>query len=189
MTIRDTGAGLDPGPGCTGGGYNGAPAICKLHLPKEFEPAYNCGIGCATRVPGTAWQATMRIELGDGNDIFYGSTFGGNGLRSWPMTVTGGSGNDFIATGSGEDTITPGAGNDQVQPGGGINRVIADPQPDGNDKLEFETGTLSVVDDSARTEPLHLANHVLGAAGEEDTISCFAEVVVGSGDDEFLSSG
>jgi Ca2+-binding RTX toxin-like protein len=189
VTIRDTGAGLFPGPGCTGGGWNGAPATCKLHLPRDFEYENNCGIGCATPISGTAWQDAMRIELGDGNDSFDGTAFAGSGLNSWPMTVSGGTGDDTIATGTGDDSITPGAGNDVVRPGGGTNRVIADSQPDGNDKLEFEAGALSVVDDSARTEPLHLANHVLGATGEEDTISGFAMVVGGSGDDEFLSSG
>jgi hypothetical protein len=189
VKITDTGgAGLAPGPGCTGGGWNGAPAICKLHLPHEYEYEY-CGKGCINKIPGTAWQDAMRIELGDGDDSFDGSTFGGFYLMSWPMTVSGGTGDDTIVTGSGDDTITPGAGNDVVRPSDGTNRVVADAQPDGNDRIESGSAGLSMVDDSARTEPLHLANHVLRAAGEEDTISGFAEVIGGSGDDEFVSSG
>jgi hypothetical protein len=185
VIVRDTGAPLTPGAGCSG--IDAHTAACTLHgwhrQTQEF-----CGHDCYIQVPGSAWQDAERIELGDGNDAFT-SSMGGKYEASWPTEVEGGSGDDTIATGSGEDTITPGPGNDSVRPGEGDNRVIADPQPDGNDRFEFLPGSTNEVDDSARTVPLHLADHILGAGSEADTISGPAQVIGGSADDEFIGSG
>lgn len=187
VEVADLGAGLAVGPGCAGGGA-GSLAVCRLHLPhdEDYEP---CGKMCVKRLPGTAWQDAMKIELGDGSDTFKAVGFDGSYIKSWPMEVDGGSGNDLIATGSGNDRIVPGPGNDTVSPGKGMDTVVADAQADGNDTFDFGTGTLNAIDDSARSEPLHLEDHVLGAAGEEDKISGFVEVIGGSGNDYFHSSG
>jgi Ca2+-binding RTX toxin-like protein len=131
----------------------------------------------------------MDVQLGDGDDSFDGSALTASNYESWAMTMDGGTGNDAIFTGGGRDTITPGPGNDVVRSGASTDRVIADPTPDGNDLLELGTGSLNAVVDSARTEPLHLAGGVLGAAGEEDRLSGSNEVIGGSGNDEFLSNG
>jgi Ca2+-binding RTX toxin-like protein len=155
------------------------------------QAAEYCGHDCYYQIPGSAWQDGERIELGDGNDVF-ASSMGGTYERSWPTKVSGGSGDDSITTGSGNDTITPGAGNDEVHPGEGENLLIADSRPDGSDTFDLVESSSDIVDDSARSEPLHLAGGVLGAGGEKDAINrSGAEVTVvgGSGDDEFLGRG
>jgi Ca2+-binding RTX toxin-like protein len=190
VEMSDAGAPLLAGAGCSSGGAPGMIASCSLHAGRGSEFKY-CGRDCVQEIPGTRWDLAMSVQLGDGDDSFDGSTLtaSGYGYETWDMTVNGGTGNDTILTGSGRDTITPGPGNDVVRSGASTDRVIADPTPDGNDLLELGTESLNAVVDSARTEPLHLAGGVLGAAGEEDRLSGFNEVIGGSGNDEFASNG
>ena len=189
LLVRDTGAPLTVGSGCAEGGSPGSIAVCVLHPAQGLEYEY-CGRDCSRPIPGTAWETSMNIALGDGDDSFDGSALSGSYDQGWRMTVDGGAGNDTILTGGSKDTITPGPGNDVVRSGGDVDRVIADAGPDGNDLLELGSDTLNGVDDSARTEPLHLANGVLGGAGgEEDRFTGFIEVIGGSGNDEFRSDG
>jgi Ca2+-binding RTX toxin-like protein len=186
VIVRDAGAPLTPGAGCSAIDAN--TAACTMHSWHSQEYEY-CGHDCYNQIPGTAWRDGERIELGDGNDLFASSIEAAEPERTWPIEVDGGSGNDQVATGSGDDTVTPGPGDDVVEPGEGDNQVIADAQRDGDDTLAFLTGAENVVDDSARTAPLHLADHVLGVAGEADTISGPAQVIGGSADDELISAG
>jgi Ca2+-binding RTX toxin-like protein len=189
LIVRDTGAPLRAGAGCTA--LAADTASCTLHGWHREEVEY-CGHDCYHSIPGTAWQREEQIELGDGNDAFT-SSLGGTYERSWPTEVSGGSGNDTITTGSGDDKITPGSGDDFVQPGEGSNRVIADPQPDGDDTLNLGEHSKNALDYSARSESLHLAKQVIGAAGEADRIgvteSAIVKVIGGSGDDEFHGDG
>jgi Ca2+-binding RTX toxin-like protein len=189
LIVRDTGAPLSAGAGCTA--LAADTASCSLHGWHRQDAEY-CGHDCYNPIPGTAWQREERIELGDGNDSFV-SSLGGTYERSWPTEVNGGSGNDSITTGSGADVITPGSGDDFVQPGEGSNKVIADPTPDGNDTLNLGEHSKNVLDYSARTQSLHLAKQVIGAAGEADRIgvteTAIVKVIGGSGDDEFHGDG
>jgi Ca2+-binding RTX toxin-like protein len=189
LIVRDTGAPLSAGAGCTA--LAADTASCSLHGWHRQEVTF-CGHDCYNSIPGTAWQREERIELGDGNDVF-ASSLGRTYERSWPTEVSGGSGDDTITTGSGDDKITPGSGNDFVQPGEGNNKVIAEPTPDGNDTLNLGERSKNALDYSARSESLHLAKQVIGAAGEADRIgvteSAIVAVIGGSGDDEFHGDG
>jgi Ca2+-binding RTX toxin-like protein len=187
VRLVDAGAPLTAGTGCTGGGVPGAPAYCRLHPREVGTPEPGCSKYCMPQ-PGTSWtNFALRISLGDENDSYDGSSL--TESSDWAEEVEGGSGDDTITTGGRSARITPGPGNDTVHGGPGQDTVIADAVPDGNDVLDLGTGTLNYVDDSARPEPLHLANHVLGAAGEEDHLGGFLEVVGGSGNDEFAGAG
>jgi Ca2+-binding RTX toxin-like protein len=189
LIVRDTGAPLSAGAGCTA--LAADTASCSVHGWQRQAVEY-CGHDCYIQIPGTAWQREERIELGDGNDSFV-SSLGGSYERSWPTEVSGGSGDDSITTGSGADVITPGSGDDFVQPGEGDNKVIAEPTPDGNDTLNLGERSKNALDYSARSESLHLAKQVIGAAGEADRIgvteTAIVKVIGGSGDDEFHGDG
>jgi RTX calcium-binding nonapeptide repeat (4 copies) len=189
VIVRDTGAPLSAGADCTPVDAN--TASCKLH-PWEEGQTVNCGHDCWQPVPETVWTDAERVELGDANDSF-SSSIGGPIAQAWAIELDAGSGADTIATGPGADQITPGPGDDTISPGEGGNRVIADPRPDGNDTINVASTSSVLVDDSARTEPLHLDGHVLGAAGEADTINVTTPSVIevrgGSADDEFTSFG
>jgi hypothetical protein len=174
LKVVDLGAPLQVGPGCSGGGLPGVPATCTVHEPQA--------------TPGNEWRAALAVELGDGDDSFDGSALTTEVAGGWEENVNGGPGNDTIVTGGGNDTITPGPGNDVVHANGGQDRAVADPTPDGNDLLDLGSGALNAVDDSARTEPLHLANGILGGAGEEDRLEGPVVVIGGSGNDSFVSS-
>jgi Ca2+-binding RTX toxin-like protein len=187
LKVVDSGATLQVGAGCVGGGLPGVPADCTIHAPRGAEYAY-CGRDCSTPVAGTEWRAAMAVELGDGNDSFEGSSFTGELTEEWAENVNGGPGDDTIVTGGGKDTITPGPGNDVVHANGGQDRLIAGPTPDGNDLIDLGAGPLNAVDYSARTEPLHLANGILGGAGEEDRLQGNNIIIGGSGNDDFVAS-
>jgi hypothetical protein len=186
MRVVDAGAPLTPASGCSGGGAPGTPAVCLLHPREAGVPTNSCVHSCVT-LPGTGWGSyATRISLGGGNDSYDASAVTGLAL---PEEIEGGDGDDTITTGSSFNRIVPGPGDDNVHGGYWGDTVVADPTPDGNDVLDLGSESINVVDDSRRTEPLHLANHVLGAAGEEDRLSGLNEVLGGSGDDEFTSSG
>jgi Ca2+-binding RTX toxin-like protein len=189
LIVRDTGAPLTAGAGCTA--LAADTASCSVHGWQRQAVEY-CGHDCYSQIPGTAWEREERIELGDGNDSFV-SSLGGTYERSWPTEVSGGGGNDSITTGSGADVITPGSGDDFVQPGEGENKVIADPTPDGSDTLNLGERSKNALDYSARGESLHLAKQVIGAAGEADRIgvaeTAIVKVIGGSGDDDFHGDG
>jgi hypothetical protein len=188
LEVTDKGAPLQAGAGCTGGGLPGLTALCRIHAPRAGETAY-CGRDCQTSVPGTGWRDTIAVDLGDGNDSFDGSGLTGQGTESWSEDVLGGAGADTISTGGGEDTITPGPGDDVVHSGLAEDRVVADPIADGNDLLDLGTDAFNAVDYSARTEPLHLADGILGGASEEDRLQGANVIIGGSGNDSFVSSG
>jgi Ca2+-binding RTX toxin-like protein len=190
VVVRDTGAPLMVGSGCSL--LDAEAATCTLHRPHGVENSPGCGNDCFIPIPGSGWQDAERIDLADGNDTFFSSS-GGIGLTGWPTEVDGGSGDDSITTGNGDDEITPGQGDDTVRPGEGQNRVIADPQPDGDDTIDLAEHSSDALDYSARSEPLRLFRHVIGGADEADRIGMvdlsIVEIRGGSGDDDFRALG
>jgi hypothetical protein len=182
LRIVDAGAPLNPGSGCTGGGPPGSPATCTMHAPKAPTQIY-CGKMCVQFEPGSGWLASMRVELGDGSDIFDGSSFRGEYPEEYVELVGGGQGEDRISTGSADDEIDPGAGQDEVHSGDGHDRVFATPAADGPDLYDLGPESFDMVSYAARTEPVLADANGGGAAGEDDRFAGVEFLIGGSAGD------
>ncbi|HYG96443.1 MAG TPA: calcium-binding protein [Solirubrobacterales bacterium] len=181
LTVKDEGAALSAGAGCTGGGEPGQEARCRMHEPK-WGDAEVCGKMCLRPIPGTSWTDTMWISLGDGDNSFDGSAFSDQFQPKVDMNVESGAGNDEIITGAGEDRIDPGLGSDRVHSGLGFDRIRATAAPDGPDL--YDSGTsIDKVSYDLRNEPVHLAGSTAGAAGEGDTLLGRFHVIGGNAND------
>lgn len=182
LGVLDSGAPLSAGAGCTGGGAPGTPVTCTMHAPKYNEQIY-CGRDCAQFKPGTGWLASMRIELGDGDNSFDGSSLSGEYPDVYPMVVHSGAGSDRIATGSGNDEVDPGAGPDEVHTGKGYDRVLATATPDGPDLYDLGGNGFDMVSYAARQVPVVADASGGGTAGESDRYEGVQFLVGGSADD------
>jgi len=190
LKVLDAGAAVDPGNGCDGGGAPGVAATCVIRVPRspDYVP---CGVKpCLAPVPGTGVMGSMRIDLGDGDNAFDGSSFTAELSRSFEMAVTAGAGEDRILTGGGADTIDPGGGADSVHTGDGEDRVVATPAPDGPDVYDLGTEYYNPskfgadeVDYSRRSTPVEWDGFSGVVAGEGDKLNGVENVFGGSGDD------
>jgi Ca2+-binding RTX toxin-like protein len=180
LAVKDEGAALSVGAGCTGGGEPGQEARCRMHEPKLADYIY-CGKLCEHRVPGTSWADTMHISLGDGDNSFDGSAFSQQ-APGVVMDVDSGAGNDDIALGAADDEVDPGAGADKVRTGLGADRIEATAAPDGPDLYDSGTSTDKVTYER-RSVPVNLAANLAGAAGEDDTLVGSFHLTGGIADD------
>src|SRR5829696_144135 len=119
VQLVDPQAPLDYSAPCSGGGPIGNPVVCPLHEPKPAEMIYESKL-LSKRVPGTEWQTSMQIELGQEADFLDASSLPGE-ERPWTIVldVTGGDGADEIRTANGDDIVDPGPGADFVTTFGG----------------------------------------------------------------------
>jgi hypothetical protein len=213
VTVSDSGAAIEPGAGCVGGGAPGTPASCQMETPRSGR-VEACGHDCFRTTPGTEWVATLRIELGDEDDALHGiggkwgSKFQGGALgqsaQPFRFIVGGGAGADTIKTGAGDDTIDAGADADQVDSGNGDDAIDAGPGPDhvesgaGNDKIEspapdgddiYEMGSSESFEEDlvtyeGRSGPISLDSFEVTTAGETDELFGVERITAGAGADQ-----
>jgi Ca2+-binding RTX toxin-like protein len=182
LVVKDEGAALTAGAGCTGGGGPGQVAHCRMHEPKAADRSI-CGKMCETLAPASEWEAGFDVSLGDGSNAFDGRAFAGTYSESVAMKVSGGDGADRILTGNGTDAVDPGAGSDEVQTGEGADYISATAAPDGPDSYSSFGVTIDTLDYSLRSAPVELGDSIAGAPGEMDSVQGTFEVVGGSGND------
>ena len=187
LQVTDPGTALSAGPGCDGGGSPGSPVVCTIPAPR-YPKAIFCGKSCVRYEPGSGWIASMRVELGDGNDSFDGSSFRGEYPDRYAELVRGGGGDDRISTGSGDDEIDPGAGQDEVYGGDGRERVFATATADGADLYDLGADGFDIVSYESRTEPVEADPNGGGEAGEHDRFAGVELLIGGSGDDILLGT-
>jgi hypothetical protein len=189
LRVVDNGASLRAGAGCTGGG-TGVAVHCAIHEPRHAE-VVPCGFkGCVLPVPGTRSSDFMRINLGDGDDVFHGARLTGILQRAFHMTVTAGPGDDWIKTGGGDDTIDPGSGFDRVHSEWGQDHIDATRFPDGPDVYDLGDDVYNPsrygadeVDYSRRSTSVRWNGFKGVVEGEGDKLNGVENVVGGSGDD------
>jgi RTX calcium-binding nonapeptide repeat (4 copies) len=187
LRVVDNGAPLQAGAGCTSGGNT---VHCLIHEPRYADVVPCGGKGCALPVPGTRSSDFMRINLGDGDDIFHGAHLTGILQRAFHMTVKAGPGNDWIKTGGGDDTIDPGSGFDRVHSEWGEDHIDATRFPDGPDVYDLGGEVYNPsrygadeVDYSRRSTPVRWNGFKGVVEGEGDKLNGVETVVGGSGDD------
>jgi Ca2+-binding RTX toxin-like protein len=181
ISLVDDGATIAAGAGCTDGGAAGTAAHCRIHEPKFSEFEY-CGKLCFRPIPGTAWNDSFHVSLGDGDNFFDGQAFAGTYGASVAMEVSSGDGTDQILTGNGPDTIDPGGGADAVYSNDGEDRVLATSAPDGPDL--YDAGrSLDRLSYALRTAPVELHDSTAGAPGEGDSLIGWFYLTTGSADD------
>jgi Ca2+-binding RTX toxin-like protein len=182
LKVVDPGAEITAKAGCTDGPVD-TEAICKMHVPKGFDYGPCSGHDCLPpTIPGTAWEADWTIALGDGDNHFDGSAFTDTYSESIAMTVSSGVGEDRIATGGGDDTIDPGAGSDTVLASAGHDQILTTADPDGPDV--YESGdSYDNLSYALRTVPVGLNGSTAGAAGEDDQLHGYFNLIGGAADD------
>jgi Ca2+-binding RTX toxin-like protein len=187
LQVIDSGATVEPGQMCSGGGAPGTPVECRLHKGMNAQQTV---LGGKVTVPvyGTRWEDSFDVDLGDGNNSFDASGMPDDPYEAIEMTVRSGSGADTIATASGGDTIDPGAGADTIHAGGEYDRVYATETPDGPDLYDLgpEVGKL---DYGRRQEPVVLDGRRVGAPGENDILIAGSPRVAGGSGDDTLVGG
>jgi Ca2+-binding RTX toxin-like protein len=195
LAVRDNGEPLTAGLGCSGGGSPGSAAICPIHAPRPTENESGGFKGSVIPIPGTGWIDSMAIHLGDGRDAFDATAFTGQVNYSFTMNVTGGPGDDRIASGGGSDTIVPGSGRDLVDTNDGPDLVLTTAFPDGRDVYDLGSDWYAptryeadIVDYRQRTAPVIWRDGEAGAPGESDRLIGVEDVFGGSGDDVLLGN-
>lgn len=185
VEVIDTGAGVIPGPGCSGGGSPGVAVQCLIHRYHQTEYTY-CGHDCVYPIPGSGWRVEFEAVLGNGGSFFEMPPLPPAGEEPIPITVIGGAGDDEILTGNGNDTIEPGMGHDQVHAGEGSDKAIATSVPDGPDFYDLGPGFYNWLTYEARSAPVIFraeSPDEVGAPGEGDKVRYVTSVSGGSGDD------
>lgn len=179
LQVLDSGATVEPGAKCSGGGAPSAPVTCAIHRPKAPDLQI-IGGKVIQPIPNTGWDDDFAVDLGDGANSFdaSGVTAGGLSSDQVDMTVTGGPGDDTILTGGGRDTIEPGRGRDSVNTGAEYDRVYATDTADGPDAYDLGTG-VGELNYSRRAEPVFFDGRNAGAEGEGDILVSPAPYVVG----------
>jgi len=197
LELIDTGAAIQPGPGCTGGGAVGVAASCRLRMPLAPEVKM-CARPCGPLVARIGWETTFRVTLGNGGSYFdaasipdaSAATYGNGGpAQTVRMEVSGGSGDDRISTAGGNDVIDPGTGADRVIAHAGDDEVKATAEPDGTDAYDLGAATeKNAIDYGLRSGPISYdaRAELGGAAGENDRISGASVIVGGAGDDTIV---
>jgi Ca2+-binding RTX toxin-like protein len=183
-SLRDSGAGIVAGPGCSGDPAPGAEVTCVVARSTPAPP-------CTTKPPcPTGLTVLFAFKLGDRDDVLDTTTVSGNdgGLST---NIEAGEGSDWLSTGATADTAHPGPGADHLSTGDGDDRVVAaEPAPDGPDYLDLGPGV-----DRAEYQPAlapiavsldGIAND--GGPGEGDNVLDAEFVQTGSGDDLLVGS-
>jgi hypothetical protein len=189
IEVRDAGAPVSAGPGCSGGGEVGKPVICRLH---EMVAHELCLKGCPPPQYGENWRVSMAIDLGDADDALHASGFAPK--EPVPIWVTSGSGDDRIETAGAGDSVDPGAGADSVETGQGNDRIEATVLPDGPDHYDLgETASGNRDRDrlsyAERSAPVTIRAGKGGAEGESDELVGVERLIGGSGNDYLVGDG
>ena len=177
-SLRDPGADLDAGPGCSGGGTPGTVVICLV--PRSRPPV---GFGDPGR------SVTLSFALADGSDSLDTANVdadGGGGALG--VEVDGGDGADTLLTGATRDRIDPGPGGDSVHSAEGDDYVDARASPDAPDLIDLGSGW-DQVSYLAAPAPVTIAlNGVAddGAAGEKDNLLATERVIGSLGADTLI---
>lgn len=133
----------------------------------------------------TSTVSKIQVNLGAGNDSF---TMTDN-LSSMPVTIQGGSGNDYISGGAGRQVIYGEAGNDQLFGGSGNDYVSGG---DGNDSLNLGSGNDSGVGNNGNDTIRGGSGNdmIFGYAGN-DSLSgeTGADSLYGGADNDTLNGG
>jgi hypothetical protein len=170
LTIRDDGAAMATGDGCTPAGEHEA----------------RCAVPDAT-------QIAVRIDLGDGNDVLTGVTLlgadveidagpGDDHVEARVADVQGGEGADLIEAsgtidgGPGDDVLRGGFASDQLAGGPGRDTIDGGP---GSDTVSWADETRPVTIDLETPGPA-------GPAQEPDEVRNVESVTGGAGDDRLL---
>jgi hypothetical protein len=154
LTVRDTGAPVTPGDNCT----------------RVDDHAVTC-------TAGTTPSGSI-VKLGDGDDSLAVTGSLGTGL-----TVDGGAGDDHLVGGAEPDLLHGGGGHDRLEGGGGADTLADDDAPGGGDADVLDGGAdLDTVDYSNRTAGVSV-DLGAGTGPDGDTLSGFADLTGGSGDD------
>jgi Ca2+-binding RTX toxin-like protein len=168
--IVDTSSGLTVGQGCEGGSKTGSPVTCFVHWPRASNSKI-CGRDCVEGIPGTGWNASVHIRLGDGDNSLRTEGFTDDGHRSdLDPDVTTGSGNDRIDTTAGEGVT-----------------VFASAVPGGEDFYELG-GREDKLTYANRAGPIVMQDGSVSDSGETDHLSG-VEIVEGTPAGDQMSGG
>lgn len=186
-SLRDSGAGIVPGPGCSGDPSPGGEVTCLL--PRSIPPPPDCGgILCSGR------PVVLGFRLGDGEDALDATAVpaddgGGGGVHTF---IHADEGSDRLSTGASSDYADPGPGADHVTTGDGIDEVVAaGASPDEADHLDLGPGYPDRAVYASALGPLELSLDGIandGAAGEDDNLLEAEFVQGGAGDDLLIGS-
>ena len=179
----DGGAGSDLLVGGNGTSFIGGEGITDLDAVTYQSAAgqlvllLDQGIGGSAEVGIDSYIGVERYLLGSGADIVIGS--------SGAESVDGGAGDDWMSLGDGNDTLFGGAGgNDILVGGGGNDRFVGEAGDqfyggDGVDEVSLASMTAGVTID--------IANGYTLSGGVFGAINAVERVLLGSGDDLFVS--
>lgn len=176
VTVRDNGAPLTPGTGCTAAGPNQVRCPGAHFIMADLGDANDSfDVAGDLRANVSGGPGDDRITTGGGNDVITGSE--GNDV------LDAGGGNDIVGGGGtgdpGSDTLNGGAGNDVLYPGPGTDDVRGGA---GEDTVNYSGETLPVtvtLDGQAND----------GSAGEGDRVANDVEDIVGGrGNDTLVGS-
>lgn len=189
LEVRDEGAPLSAGTGCSGGGHPGQPALCRLH---EVVAHQLCLHGCPSPQYGENWRVSIAVDLGAGDNSLLASDLAPE--EPIPILVTSGPGDDLIDTATGDDAVDSGAGSDVVRTGLGSDRVKATVAPDGPDFYDLGENPPGVRDFDElsyrdRFAPVAVRADQGGAEGEGDELLGVETLVGGSGNDLLVGDG
>ena len=130
----------------------------------------------------------MLLDGGSENDVISAAAIVGAG--SFPVTVTGGTGNDVLTGGDGNDILRGGSGDDTLNGGNGNDRLLGNVGDDqltgglGNDSLDGGAGTDRIVETGNAN--LVLTSTVLTGLGTDSLLSIErAQLTGGSGANRF----
>ena len=188
--VRDTGAALTAGAGCSP--IDAHTASCSSARPfmSELIDVGDLDDTVTTPLSGRTSAGTMRVLGGAGRDVLTGQgvLYGGPG----PDVLTGGAGGDLLYGGAEGDYLLGGGGDDKLD-GDGDEGGEAPAAPD---QLDGGSGA-DIVSYAGRTSPVYvdLGNRAPdGAPAERDLIIAIesaegghaADVLAGDGDPNFL---
>lgn len=189
LELRDAGAPVSAGTGCSGGGAPGRPVLCRLH---ELVAHEICLKGCPVPQSGENWRVSMAFDLGDGENTLHATQLAPK--EPIPMFVTGGPGADLIETATGGDSVDPGAGADTVRTGQGNDWIEATALPDEPDRYDLgeaspgnrDADRLSYAE---RLTPVTIQAGRGGGAGENDELVGVERLIGSSGNDRLVGGG
>jgi hypothetical protein len=167
LLITDTGAAIQPIPPAAGD----AAGTCT--------PASATSVSCPIALE-------VDVRLGDAADT---ATIGSLGAATlWSVVLDGGPGDDVLNGGPAGETLIAGSGADRVNGGDGDDRLIASETVAGDDQLDGGPGR-NVLDYVGQRDAVHVdvaSGRATGPTIGTDTLSGFAEVHGGRGDDELV---
>jgi Ca2+-binding RTX toxin-like protein len=174
VTVRDAGAVITPGEGCTGDGA----AEVRCETPVAPRITIELGDGDDVLAGFESQNASVRVDAGPGADtvdLVQGTATGGDGddlLRATARatTLSGGAGSDVILGGPAGDVVDGGPGSDRLDGGAG------------SDMVSWRAERRPVTVDLSRPGPA-------GTAGEPDDVRDFEDATGGRGADLLRGTG